>query len=124
MQDILLRALIDKGHFEIGSEVNASYRGVDLSGQPVHLFEQTFTVTGIFETRKTKSLKIDCLSIVDGFTVRIGVDNITAIDGMTPERFGENYMIDAEGRTIKPTGARRGRRPKGWVEPTEDAAEA
>ena len=26
-------------------------------------------------------------------------------------------MIDPEGGEIKPTGRRRGRRPKGWVDP-------
>lgn len=117
MQDILLRKLIDKSFFKEGTEVDAKYRGVGLDGLPFHTFGQTFTVTGIFETRKTKQLRMDCFSTVDGRTVRIGVDNITKIDGMDPERFAENYMIDPTGEEIKVVGMRRGRRPKNWVDP-------
>lgn len=117
MQEVLLRKLIEKDYFKRGTEIDATYRGVGLDGSPVHVFEQTFTITGIFETRKTKRILIDCHSVVDGRTIRVGVGNIVNIDGMTPERFAENYMIDPEGGEIKPTGRRRGRRPKGWVDP-------
>ncbi len=120
MKEILLRKLIEKQYFKTGTEIDASYRGHDLSGAPVHSFEQTFTVTGIFETRKTKRILVDAFSTHDGSTIRIGVDNIVKIDGMTPERFAENFMIDTEGGDIKPSGRRRGRRPKGWVEPDLD----
>lgn len=117
MQEVLLRKLIEKDYFKIGSEIDATYRGVDLSGTPIHTFAQTFTVTGIFETRKTKRILVDCISTIEGRTIRIGVDAIVAIDGMTPERFAENYMLDNTGGDIKPSGKRRGRRPKGWVDP-------
>jgi hypothetical protein len=117
MQEVLLRKLIEKNYFKNGTEIDATYRGVDLSGAPVHTFEQTFTITGIFETRKTKRILIDCFSTVDGRTIRVPVDAIVNIDGMTPERFAENYMIDENGGDIKPSGKRRGRRPKGWVDP-------
>jgi hypothetical protein len=117
MQEVLLRKLIEKEFFHTGTEIDATYRGNDLSGVPIHSFEQTFTVTGIFETRKTKRIKLDCFSTVDGRSIRIDVDNIVNIDGMTPERFAENYMIDTDGGEIKPSGKRRGRRPKGWVDP-------
>ncbi len=116
MKEVLLRKLIEKAHVTIGTEIDATYNGLDLSGQMSHVFEHTFTITGIFETRKTNRILVDALSTVDGSTIRIGVDCIKAIDGMTPERFGENYMIDEDGGTIKPSGKRRGRRPKGWVE--------
>jgi hypothetical protein len=117
MQEVLLRKLIEKDYFKRGTEIDATYRGVDLSGAPIHTFAQTFTITGIFETRKTKRLLMDAHSVVDGRTIRIAVDNIVNIDGMTPERFAENYMIDPLGEEIKPSGRRRGRRPKGWVDP-------
>lgn len=117
MQEVLLRKLIEKNYFKNGTEIDATYRGVGLDGAPVHVFEQTFTITGIFQTRKTNRILIDCFSTVDGRTIRVGVDAIVNIDGMTPERFAENYMIDTNGDEIKPSGKRRGRRPKGWVDP-------
>ncbi len=115
MHEILLRKLIDKDYFKAGTEVDATYRGVDLSGQPIHIFEETYTVARIMETRKTKRILIDIHSTRDGRPVRIAVDNIIKIDGMTPERFAENYMITTDGDDILPTGARRGRRPNNWT---------
>lgn len=120
MQEVLLRKLIEKGYFTKGTEVDATYRGNDLSGQPVHVFERTFTVSSLMETRKTKRLLFDLVSIEDGRKIRIDISNIVRIDGMTPERFGQNYMIDEDGTDIKPIGKRRGRRPKGWTEEMEE----
>ena len=117
MQEVLLRKLIEKNYFKHGTEIDATYRGVGLDGAPVHVFEQTYTITGIFETKKTKRILVDAFSTVDGRTIRVAVEHIINIDGMTPERFAENYMIDPEGGEIKPSGRRRGRRPKGWVDP-------
>ena len=116
MQEVLLRKLIEENHFTPGTEVHATYKGFDLCGSPVHMFEQIFTVSRIFETRKTKRILMDVISTVDGRTIRISCEHINRIDGMAPERFGESFMIDESGGTIKPTGARRGRRPKGWTE--------
>lgn len=116
MQEVLLRKLIEQNLFKIGTEVDATYTGVGLSGQPVHAAEQTFTVVGLYETKKTNRIKLDIRSTFDGELVRIGVENIINIDGMVPERFAENYMFDPQGNEIKPSGKRRGRRPKGWVE--------
>lgn len=116
MQEVLLRKLIEKNYFKKGSEIDATYKGLDLSGQMVHSFQQTYTVAAIYETTKTNRIRIDAVSNVDGQRIRIGPENILNIDGMTPERFAENYMVDIEGNAIAPSGKRRGRRPKGWIE--------
>jgi hypothetical protein len=55
------------------------------------------------------------MSAADGSSVKVRADAITMIDGMTPERFAENYMIAPDGSaTSRSSGKRRGRRPKNW----------
>lgn len=120
MKQVLLKKLIEKDYFAPGSEIDASYKGIDISGSIMHAFQQTFTVVSLSESRKSGNLIIKAASNEDGYMVILGVDSIINIDGMTPERFAENFMLDEDGKDIKPSGKRRGRRPKGWVEETED----
>jgi len=124
MNEVLLRKLIEKNHFRVGSEVDATYRGASIDGQYVRVNEQTFTITGIFETRKTKRILLDAHCNVVGATIRISVDHINRLDGMSPERFAANFLIDPDGNELKPSGKRRGRRPKGWAEEAFDVSEA
>lgn len=120
MQEQLLRKLIAKEHFKIGTEVKATFKGIGLAGYRLHYTESTFTVVTILETSKTKRLFLDVASTFDGEIVRITPADILSIDGMTPERFGENYMISEDGGELQPAGRRRGRRPKGWTPDDDD----
>lgn len=115
MEEQLLRKLIEKQYFGVGTEVDAVHKGVDLSGSPMHTFEGTFTVTALMEKRNTGELLLRLSSVRDGSHVRVPASAILGIDGMTPHRFAENYMIAPDGTDIKISGKRRGRRPKGWV---------
>lgn len=119
MNEQLLRKLIEKAYFRIGTEVDATFKGRGLSGLSLHYTESTFTVANILESRKTSKVYIDLASTFDGEIVRVEPTAILRIDGMTPQRFGENYMIGEDGSEIKPLGRRRGRRPKGW-KPEDD----
>lgn len=119
MEEQLLRKLIEKNHFTTGTEVDAIHKGVDLSGTALHSFEGTYTVTSLLESRKTGKLILELASVRDGYRVRVNADAIRGIDGMTPLRFAENYMVAPDGSDIKLSGKRRGRRPKGWVEPQD-----
>lgn len=119
MQEVLLRKLIEKNFFKIGTEVDARHKGMGLAGLVQHQFENTFTVMSLMEKRSDRSLLLEVRSVRDGQSFRIAADQITGIDGMTPERFAENYMVDPDGGDIKVVGARRGRRPKGWNEETQ-----
>jgi hypothetical protein len=119
MNEQLLRKLIEKNYFKSGTEVDATFKGIGLSGLRLHYVESTFTVVSVLEGQKTNKLYIDLCSTFDGEVVRIESSDILRIDGMTPERFGENYMIAGDGSEVKPQGRRRGRRPKGW-KPEED----
>lgn len=116
MQEHLLRKLIEKNYFCVLTEVNALLKGYDIGGSAMFKFDGTYTVTGLYESRKTGKLILGVSSVVDGTTHRIGADDITMIDAMTPERFAENYLISPDGSDIKIIGKRRGRRPNNWVE--------
>jgi hypothetical protein len=119
MNELLLRKLIEKNYFKAGTEVDATFKGCGLSGLRLHYVESTFTVVRLLESSKTNKLYIELCSTFDGEVVRVEPADVLRIDGMTPERFGENYMIGEDGSELKPQGRRRGRRPKGW-KPEED----
>jgi hypothetical protein len=119
MQEVLLRKLIEKTYFGIGTEIDATHRALDLSGAALHAFEGTFTVLQVLERRQSKTLVLEVASTRDGSKIRIEPAQIVGIDGMTPERFAENYMIYPDGTDIKVVGKRRGRRPKNWNPETQ-----
>lgn len=120
MQDVLLHKLIEKNFFITGTKVDAMRKGVDLSGQPMHQFGDTFTVVGLATSQKTGRLLVEVVSSNGDLRRRLTADQIINIDGMTPERFAENYMIAPDGSDIKVVGRRRGRRPKNWTEEDEE----
>jgi hypothetical protein len=119
MEEFLLRKLISATHFSIATEVEANVRGSSLDGQSLHRFNETYTVTKLLESKKTGRLVLELSSLRDGSTARVDAKDIIGIDGMTPERFAENYMIAPDGSEIKVTGKRRGRRPKNWNPETQ-----
>jgi hypothetical protein len=51
MEEILLRKLIEKNYFKVTTEVDARAHGKGLDGLATHRFEQTYTVTGLFESQ-------------------------------------------------------------------------
>ena len=115
MKEALLRKLVEKGYFAVGSEIDVGYTAVDFTGAK-RAFQNTFTVSMIGERRSDRSLVFKIFSINDGSHRSCGLEDIRLIEGMTPERFAENYMIDPDGEEIGSTGARRGRRPKWLIE--------
>jgi hypothetical protein len=119
MQEHLLRTLIGKNFVKVATEVDAQYKGRDLCGVPIHTFEQTYSVGGLFESQKSGRLVLELRSTKDGSAIRVFSEAITKIDGMTPERFAENYLVAPDGSDIKVEGKRRGRRPKNWNPETD-----
>lgn len=119
MQEILLRKLIEKELFTTDTEVVATSKGVDLSGQLAHKFEHVFRVTKL-ATSTSGQLILEAVSTSTGIRRRLRPEHIIALDGMTPERFAENYMIAPDGSEIKVEGRRRGRRPKNWTPEMEE----
>lgn len=120
MDEILLRKLIEKDHFKVSTEVDARARGCDLSGRATVAFVDTYTVAKLLENRRTGRLVMELISARDGNSIKVQCESITMIDGMTPERFAENYMIAPDGTDIKIVGKRRGRRPKNWTPDMEN----
>lgn len=113
MKEVLLSRLIDSGHVVTGTEITTTVsinRG--LSGR-----RRVETLPfGIYGFQKDPSGNI-VLELVfhderSSLGLKIGVDKIELIDGMTPERFAENYLIDPDGNDIIITAKKRGRRSR------------
>ena len=115
MKEVLLRKLVEKGYFSVGSEIDVGYTAMDFSGSKRN-FQNTFTVLSIGERKSDQSLVFKIVSTNDGSHRTCNLPDIILIEGMIPERFAENYMIDPDGGEISATGARRGRRPKWMIE--------
>lgn len=120
MQEVLLRKLIEKSFFKASTEVDALHRGNSFVGAANHKYQGTFTVNSLTTSAKTGGLLLEVISVTDGAKHRITPEQIVSIEGMTPERFAENYMIAPDGTDIKVVGKRRGRRPKNWTPEMEN----
>lgn len=108
----LALALIQKGILRHNTEIDAAYKGVDLSGAAIASVRGNFIITSakqtpsdiIFETRDTS----------DGSKRSIKCTDVYMIDGMDPSRFAGIYGLNETGDPIK-QAARRGRKPKAKV---------
>jgi hypothetical protein len=105
----LLNILVEKNILKSKVEVEACYKGRDLSGNP------TLPMSGVFlivEVHKVEdSYDFTCASDIDGSQRLIRGRDIYRIDGMCPKRFALVFGLNAEGERIK-YGKRRGRKPK------------
>lgn len=110
MKEILLSTLIDKDLFKVSTEVDINYSTITLGNVQQCNSHGTFTVSKISFSTRGRAM-MEGISIADGSYVSFDVSKITAIDGMTPERFAENYLLTEDGLEIKITGKKRGRRP-------------
>lgn len=115
MEEILLRSLISRQHVTASTEVDVEYSTLMVGNVQKFDTVGTFTVTAIGEKRSDGTLLMEGRSTRDGRKIKFTADRIRNIDGMTPLRFAENYMVAPDGTDIPVTGARRGRRPKNWT---------
>jgi hypothetical protein len=107
MKVSLSKKLVERGIIRPGTEIEALYEALDLSG--VHRTEcrDNFVIMSI------KGLDEPVFEIAarDGRRKRIGSAAIIKIDGMEPGRLASIYNIKPDG-SDKPPGKRRGRKPK------------
>ncbi len=112
MNEHLLLSLWERGLFNNTSEVEIN----DVAPTVGHLQKcdiiETFTIRKLMRKPKSGQLVLEGISTTDGRIHRFDPDEILNIDGMIPERFAENYMVDPDGNDIPIQGARRGRKPK------------
>jgi hypothetical protein len=109
MKTDLVQKLIEKGAIKQRTEIEAYYKGIDLSGARLARVRGNFIVLGarLVEGR----ISFDGLSTIDGTRERFLADDILMVDGMDPERFAHNFGLDINGETLR-QGKRRGRKPK------------
>lgn len=112
--DLALK-LISQGVIKQGTELEAKYVGIDLSGARVAQVSGTFIVQTA-KKLKTGEVVFDGLSILDGDPQRIDCKNIIAIDGMEPDRVAGVYGLTISEQGEVTTAKRRGRKPKVRVE--------
>jgi hypothetical protein len=105
----LLKVLIERGIIQVRTEIDATYRGSDIAGNPFVSSTGTFLVMGV--ERTDLGYTFICADTIDGKRRRIAGAAITAIDGMDPMRLAANYDLDSDGNPVK-VGKRRGRKPR------------
>lgn len=110
MNGPLLRVLIAKKFFKKDIEVDALYRGSDLSGSEIVSSTGTFTITGI-RLIGSEDVALEGASVQDGSKRVFFAQSLVKIDGMDPARFAASVCIDENGEKIH-EGKRRGRKPK------------
>lgn len=120
MNEQLLISLVNKQYFQAGTMVGTTYRGRDISGLMINDFDHEFQVTKIGVSRKTGLLRIRAKSFDTGQVILVGSRDISTLDGMSPERFAQNYLISPNGDELSPTAKRRGRKPRDWDEDDDD----
>ena len=97
------------------TEIEATYMGVDMSGNPVARTRGTFFIQGVRVTKQDIIL-FDSVSTVDGSGRTIPSTDVHSVDGMPLERLAGIYAVNETGGDIE-QGKRRGRRPKSAAVP-------
>ena len=105
----LVRKLVSAGVLRQNTEIEAKYRGIDLSGRPIieckgHFFIQNIKILG-------EEALFDTISVIDGSSRRIKADDILFVDGMPIHKVASVYGISDRGLKLK-EGKRRGRKPR------------
>lgn len=109
MQVSLMRALLARDIVRPSTEIEARYKGVDLSGSERYKFTGGFILRSHAE--RHGHLYLHCASTRDGRPYEIMAEDVLTIDGMDPERLAMIYNIRPDGEPMK-AKARRGRKPK------------
>lgn len=121
MKTEVVKKLIDKGAIKRETEVEANYKGKDLSGSPLARARGVFLILGA--RLMEDQVMFDAVDTRWGQRQSIRSEDILRIDGMEPERFANIFGLTEEGEPLK-QGARRGRKPKALLEQLAREAEA
>lgn len=110
MEAAFIQKLVERNVITTGTEVEAFFKAVDLSGVPQHEFVGYFVVLGVKPT--SGGFVLDCVEAVDGRRRRqIEPEKIISVDGMGADRLGAVYCIRPDGTEFK-GATKRGRKPK------------
>jgi hypothetical protein len=110
----LIRKLISNGILRQNTEIEATYKGIDISGRAIAPTRGTFFLRGVKINEERQMVFFDTISTVDGHPRKIMAEEINSIDGMPIDRLASIYGISATGGHID-QGKRRGRRPRAKI---------
>lgn len=116
MNSLLLTKLIERGIVAAMTEIDATYRGKDIGGQPTVATTGTFLIRKIVPT--DTGYLFEAANVIDGRSHVIPSSAVLKIDGMEPKRLAGIYGLSETGEPIR-QGKRRGRKPKALQEAQE-----
>lgn len=105
----LSKKLVEKGVIREGTEFEAYYHAIGLSGNADVPKRGTFVILGVKTTPDT--VLFECANAIDGTRMRFPATSILTLDGMEPQRLASIYGLAVDGGSMK-QGKRRGRKPK------------
>ena len=105
----LVRKLVTAGVIRTNTEIEAEYRGIDLSGRPMIRSKGHFFIQGVKIV--ADEVIFDTVSVVDGSPRKIKADSVLFMDGMPINKLASIHGISDKGDKLK-EGKRRGRKPK------------
>ena len=113
MNSLLAEKLLAKQILKLDTEVDAIYRGTDLSGTNNVKAIGTFTITKLGRN-KNQNIVLELASVVDGNKKIVPIESILKIYGMDPELLAKAFDIKPDGTdcTDAEIGKKRGRKPK------------
>lgn len=109
MNTNLARKLVSAGVIRQNTEIEAEYKGIDLSGRPLIKSRGNFFVQSVKIINE--EVIFDVVSVVDGSPRRIKSSDILFMDGMAVKTVASIHGISDKGDKLK-EGKRRGRKPK------------
>lgn len=107
----LLKSLIDKNLLSSKVELDADIMVQIFCSKDFKQENRHFAIVSIAPNEDFTDFDFNVISTLDGKKSIINWTKITAIDGMTPERYAAVFNIDPDG-TYVPEGVRRGPKKK------------
>lgn len=114
MNTNLIRKLVSAGVIRQNTEIDAFYKGVDMSGAPLARVRGTFFVRGLKINETAELVIFDTISTIDGSARTIMSNDVVYVDGMEVDKLASIYGFDAQGGKLV-QGKRRGRKPRNRV---------
>ena len=104
----LIATLIENGILTTEAVVTARTTQINRYGMAVHT-QEDYLLKSI--TSHSDGYRLSLSDLLERYHVQVGLNDITAIDGMSLDRYAEVYNINSDG-SQRSIGRKRGRKPK------------
>ena len=119
MNTKLIRKLVTSGVIRENTEIEAFYKGVDMTGCERARVRGSFFIRGLKVNDEAGVTIFSTVSTIDGRPRTVLSEDVISVDGMPVDRLASIYGLDATGGKMV-QGKRRGRKPKNRApEPVE-----